>query len=50
MAEKKTCCICGKTFDGYGNNPYPVKDNGVCCDGCNNDVVIPKRIRLMWNK
>ena len=42
--DKKTCCICGKEFEGYGNNPYPVKDNGACCDQCNNDVVIPKRI------
>lgn len=26
MKDKKTCCICGKPFDGYGNNPAPVID------------------------
>lgn len=37
--ETKTCCICGKPFKGYGNNPYPIKDAGVCCDECNSKVV-----------
>lgn len=40
----KTCCICGKEFIGYGNNPAPVKEKGRCCDECNATVVIPKRI------
>lgn len=48
----KICCICGKVFTGWGNNPDPVKDkNGNlfpedarCCDECNNDVVIPTRL------
>lgn len=39
----KQCCICGKIFIGYGNNPAPVKNEGVCCDDCNRSVVIPKR-------
>ena len=32
MNEKHMCCICGKEFEGYGNNPEPVKsfDEGVC--------------------
>lgn len=40
------CCICGETFTGYGNNPYPVvKDkNARCCDDCNISVVIPARL------
>lgn len=25
MKEKHICCICGKEFVGYGNNPYPIK-------------------------
>ena len=41
---KKTCCICGKEFEGYGNNPYPVKEDGCCCNVCNIDKVIPARI------
>lgn len=40
-----TCCICGKSFIGYGNNPAPVKDEGLCCDDCNRDSVIPARIK-----
>ena len=44
------CGICGKEFEGYGNNPEPVKpfDEGVCCDECNNDVVIPKRLEDLY--
>ena len=38
------CCICGKKFKGYGNNPYPVKKYGTCCDQCNMEVVIPERV------
>lgn len=40
---KQTCCICGKEFEGYGNNASPVVD-GCCCDECNRNVVIPARI------
>lgn len=39
------CCICGRTYSGYGNNPRPVKDFGECCDACNEQYVIPVRIR-----
>lgn len=38
------CCICGKTYTGWGNNPWPVKENGRCCDWCNETEVIPARI------
>ena len=39
-----SCCICGKFFKGFGNNPYPVKETGRCCDECNDTVVIPARL------
>ena len=26
--EKKVCCICGKEYEGYGYNPFPVKEVG----------------------
>lgn len=42
--EKKKCVICGKEFEGYGNNAQPVKD-GLCCDECNMKVVIPERLK-----
>ena len=28
--EKKVCCICGKEYEGYGYNPFPVKEEGCC--------------------
>lgn len=34
-----TCCICGKECEGYGNNPYPLKLTGECCDECNEKVI-----------
>ena len=42
--NEKTCCICGRKFTGWGNNPYPVKDQGECCDDCNQQHVIPARL------
>ena len=39
-----TCCICGEEFEGYGNNPEPVKESGKCCDACNRKFVIPARL------
>ena len=29
--EHHKCVICGKDFDGWGNNAWPIKD-GICCD------------------
>ena len=37
--EEHICCICGKTFSGYGNNPWPLKEKGRCCDECNKKVI-----------
>jgi hypothetical protein len=43
------CCTCGKEFEGYGHNPYPigydvysVEDR--CCDECNYGIVLPARM------
>lgn len=42
--KKFTCCFCSKEFDGYGNNPSPVRDvSEECCDDCNQNIVIPAR-------
>lgn len=40
----KECCICGEKIDGYGNNAEPIK-NGECCDKCNDEKVIPVRLK-----
>ena len=42
MKNKKVCCICGKEFEGHGNNPHPIKSEGVCCDECNKKVIIQR--------
>lgn len=47
MNETFTCCICGKVCEGYGNNAEPVKE-GICCDKCNEEVVIPKRLEELF--
>ena len=36
--EKKgtgTCRMCGKHYDNYGNNAYPIVVDEKCCDDCN---------------
>lgn len=40
------CCICGKKFRGWGNNPWPVSktEGDLCCDKCNAEFVVPARI------
>ena len=50
MEKKTTCCICGKPFKGYGNNPWPIAEKGVCCDKCNLTQVIPARLQQMEDK
>lgn len=41
----RTCCLCGKDLkDEFGNNPYPLKKNGDCCNECNITKVIPARL------
>lgn len=41
-----TCCLCGKEFIGWGNNPYPLAEgeDDRCCDECNYTKVIPARL------
>ena len=42
MASKNsTCCICGREYNGYGNNPYPLNKTpgSRCCDHCNEKVI-----------
>tara|TARA_B100000073_G_scaffold46081_1_gene34119 strand:- start:3057 stop:3278 length:222 start_codon:yes stop_codon:yes gene_type:complete len=41
----KICVLCGTEFEGHGHNPAPLNQgHGRCCDECNTDVVIPKRL------
>jgi|TARA_R100000482_G_scaffold91759_1_gene37816 hypothetical protein len=40
----KICVICKEEFTGWGNNPAPIKEEGECCDTCDNEKVIPARM------
>ena len=50
--EKRVCCLCGKEFEGFGNNPEPLmgdKEKNKCCNECNEKKVIPARIENFNN-
>ncbi len=49
-AHDRKCVICGKPIAGFGNNPWPVKEEGECCDECNQEHVIPARIDFIRTK
>lgn len=49
MVKVQKCVICGKKFTGYGNNPSPLKEKGVCCNSCNL-LVIQERISQYTQK
>lgn len=34
-----TCCICHQEFEGWGNYPAPVSEEGLCCDYCFESIV-----------
>ena len=45
------CSICGKEIEKIGNwesgnNAQPI-NNGRCCDKCNTEIVIPKRLEVL---
>ena len=43
------CVICENNFEGFGNNPYPLSEDGRCCDVCNIDVIV-ERFRNIVSK
>ena len=45
--EKQTCCLCGKKYEGFGNNPYPLAEEGYCCDECNEKVIEARLLQLI---
>ena len=52
IKETGTCCLCGKEYSHFGNNPWPLtdKEDDRCCDECNDTKVIPARISRIANK
>jgi len=51
IQKKGKCSFCGKTYENYGNDPWPLApkyaSNMRCCDACNMSKVIPARLKLM---
>lgn len=42
--DPKTCVLCHEVYTGDGNNAAPLAD-GLCCDKCNIDRVVPERMK-----
>ena len=40
------CSLCNDVLTGHGNNAEPAA-SGECCDACDNDTVLPMRLRQM---
>ena len=40
----ETCCICGKEFERCANDPFPIKQTGMCCNVCYSEVVLPAKL------
>ena len=40
------CIICQKSYSGWGNSadPVVVGEDNRCCDDCNTNIVIPRRL------
>ena len=45
--ENGTCVLCGRPIRGWGNNPYPLAEDGECCDDCNALVIEARLIRAI---
>ena len=45
--DTQECVICHHSFQGRDHNPFPIKEEGRCCGGCNDTKVIPHRIALL---
>lgn len=48
------CCLCGREFEGYGNNPYPLCEESDyesrCCNDCDSKFVVPARIEMSYTR
>lgn len=45
--KKQVCVLCNETFTGWGNNPHPLAEEGVACNSCNFEKVVPARMKDM---
>ena len=49
MNKEYTCSICNEKFQRIGHNAQPI-NNGRCCEKCNYEVVLPERLKLIYDK
>ena len=49
MSKEYVCSICNEKFEPIGHNAQPIND-GRCCTKCNYGVVLPERLRQMYDK
>lgn len=42
---ENACCFCLEDFGLHGNDPWPLQEEGRCCDVCNRNLVIKARIQ-----
>jgi len=50
MSESNViCCFCERDAGPHGNDPYPLQEEGRCCDTCNMTLVIKARIEREFN-
>tara|TARA_R110000764_G_scaffold69203_1_gene143366 strand:+ start:140 stop:553 length:414 start_codon:yes stop_codon:yes gene_type:complete len=50
MKEENKCCLCDKDFKDFGdrNNAEPIQ-SGDCCKTCNDEQVIPARLKKLFH-
>ena len=47
LSQPHICSICHRQYTGWGHNPEPILEYPErCCEDCNNDLIIPWRIRF----
>lgn len=44
MRLEYTCVLCNARVSGWGNNPWPLANEGKCCEVCNLLQVLPARL------
>jgi len=49
MLPENSCCLCRQRFRGYGNNPWPVLQDGKACEECNVSIVLTARVQAARN-
>lgn len=52
LKKEGECCFCHKLYYNYGNDIRPLVSNygDRCCNACNNNIVIPNRLKFWFNK